>query len=75
MFFVPLYKHFILLYLFCLSKVGAGVVGLAFSVPELVINCVDVNNCKTEASQSLRKNAVDIRKASDQMEKDLKNIQ
>ncbi|XP_008414678.1 uncharacterized protein LOC103469008 [Poecilia reticulata] len=57
------------------GRVGAGVVGLAFSVPELVINCIDVNNCKTEASQSLRKNAVDIRKASDQMETDLKNIQ
>ncbi|XP_014869966.1 uncharacterized protein LOC106934515 isoform X1 [Poecilia latipinna] len=57
------------------GRVGAGVVGLAFSVPELVINCIDVNNCKTEASQSLRKNAKDIRIASDQMETDLKNIQ
>ncbi|KAM4534587.1 uncharacterized protein V3H82_024502 [Fundulus diaphanus] len=57
------------------GRVGAGVIGLAFSVPELVINCVDLKNSKTEASESLRKNAVDIKKASDQMEEELKEIQ
>lgn len=57
------------------GRVGAGVVGLAFSVPELVINCIDVNNSKTEASVSLKKNAAELRQASDQMEKDLKDIQ
>ncbi|MEQ2183009.1 hypothetical protein GOODEAATRI_028161 [Goodea atripinnis] len=57
------------------GRVGAGVIGLAFSVPELVVNCIDINNCRTEASESLKKNAVDIRIASDQMEKDLKDIQ
>ncbi|MEQ2281157.1 hypothetical protein AMECASPLE_027460 [Ameca splendens] len=57
------------------GRVGAGVIGLAFSVPELVVNCIDINNCRTEASESLKKNAVDMLKASDQMEKDLKDIQ
>lgn len=44
------------------------------SVPELVINCVNLDKCETEASQCLRENAKVIGSASDKLTKELDEI-
>ncbi|XP_022625658.1 uncharacterized protein LOC111239973, partial [Seriola dumerili] len=57
------------------GRIAGGAVGLAFSIPELVINCKNLDNCETEASQSLRENAEAIQKASEELETQLNEIQ
>lgn len=46
-----------------------------FSVPELVMNCIDLDKCETEASQSLRKSAEVIKFAAEELKKELSEIQ
>lgn len=46
-----------------------------FSVPELVINCQNLDDCESEASKSLRESADAIRSASEELEKELDLIQ
>ncbi|XP_023263463.1 uncharacterized protein LOC111656113 [Seriola lalandi dorsalis] len=57
------------------GRIAGGAVGLAFSIPELVINCKNLDNCETEASQRLRENAEAIQKASEEFKKSLDEIQ
>ncbi|XP_072225622.1 uncharacterized protein [Leuresthes tenuis] len=57
------------------GRIGAGAVGLIFSIPELIINCERLGDCQTEASKTLRENAEAMRTASREMEADLKKTQ
>ncbi|XP_056256469.1 uncharacterized protein LOC130184542 [Seriola aureovittata] len=57
------------------GRIAGGAVGLAISIPELVINCKNLDNCETEASQRLRENAEAIQKASEELETQLNEIQ
>ncbi|XP_018521312.1 uncharacterized protein LOC108876339 [Lates calcarifer] len=56
------------------GRIVGGSVGLLFSVPELITNCVNLDNCETEASQVLREIAETIRTASEELEKELDEI-
>ncbi|KAG7218717.1 hypothetical protein INR49_007069 [Caranx melampygus] len=55
--------------------IAGGAAGLIFSVTELVINCKALNNCETEASQRLRRNAEDIQEASEEFKKNRDEIE
>lgn len=55
----------------CHFQFGGGVVGLVVSVPELIINCINLDKCETEASQSLRESGEAIRSASEELKKEL----
>ncbi|XP_069021577.1 uncharacterized protein [Embiotoca jacksoni] len=55
--------------------IGGGVVGLLFSVPELISDCSNLDNCETETSKMLRENAEVIRKTSADMKSELDNIE
>ncbi|GLD50629.1 uncharacterized protein AKAME5_000380100 [Lates japonicus] len=56
------------------GRIVGGSVGLLFSVPELVTNCVNLDNCETEASQVLREIAETMQTASEELEKELDEI-
>lgn len=34
-------------------QVAGGALGLVFSLPELIYNCVNLNNCETTSTKSL----------------------
>lgn len=53
---------------------AGGILGLLFSVPELIENWNNMDICETEASKSLKENAKAIRTESENMKKDLQEI-
>ncbi|XP_024858509.1 uncharacterized protein LOC108250807 [Kryptolebias marmoratus] len=54
--------------------VAGGAVGLLISVPELVSDCQNLDNCETEASKALRENAEAVETAAEEMEKELQKM-
>ncbi|XP_047436964.1 transcriptional regulatory protein AlgP-like [Mugil cephalus] len=52
-----------------------GVIGLAFTVPELIINCKDLDKCDTNASRILRENAKAILTIVKQIREELDEMQ
>lgn len=52
-----------------------GVIGLAFSVPELISNCKDLDKCDTTVSKILREDANAIQSTAEQMKEELDEIQ
>ncbi|XP_044188247.1 uncharacterized protein LOC122967594 [Thunnus albacares] len=58
-----------------IRRVGGGAVGLLFSVPELIGDLHNLDNCKTEASQSLREMAEAIQTTSEEMKRELDEIE
>ncbi|CAI5676649.1 uncharacterized protein LOC102079735 isoform X1 [Oreochromis niloticus] len=56
------------------GRMAGGILGLLFSVPELIENWNNMDICETEASKSLKENAKAIRTESENMKKDLQEI-
>ncbi|XP_039465978.1 uncharacterized protein LOC120439246 [Oreochromis aureus] len=56
------------------GRIAGGALGLVVSIPELIINCLKLDDCETENCKRLRENVQAIQTASEKMEKELQEM-
>lgn len=56
------------------GQIAGGALGLVVSIPELIIDCLKLDDCETENCKRLRENVQAIQTASETMEKELQEM-